>query len=79
VNVILRDQRAILTVCTPEVEVQDLCDVTVSLPHLIGGQGVLASFPLPLDQAEETALQASASIVCDAIQELDAATTGGES
>jgi L-lactate dehydrogenase len=71
VNAILSDQRSILTVCTPEARVLDLCDVTVSLPHLVGGAGVLASFPLPLNQEEETKLRASAQIVCDAIEELD--------
>jgi L-lactate dehydrogenase len=72
VDAILRDQRSILTVCTPEARVLDLCDVTISLPHLIGGRGVLASFPLPLDTDEEAKLRASAQIVCDAIEELDA-------
>jgi L-lactate dehydrogenase len=72
VDAILRDRRSILTVCTREAQVMNVCDVTISLPHLIGGQGVLASFPLPLDREEETALQASAQVVCDALDELDA-------
>jgi L-lactate dehydrogenase len=71
VDAILRDQRAILTVCTPKVEVLGVCDVTISLPHLVGGEGILASFPLPLNQEEEAALQASAGVVCAAIGELD--------
>jgi L-lactate dehydrogenase len=72
VQTILRDQRSILTVCTPEVEVLEVCDVTVSLPHLVGGEGVLASFPLPLSEGEQTRLQASAQAICDAIEALDA-------
>jgi L-lactate dehydrogenase len=72
VDAILRDQRSILTVCTLEARVLDVCDVTISLPHLIGGEGVLASFPLPLNETEEADLRASAQIVCDAIEELDA-------
>jgi L-lactate dehydrogenase len=72
VDAILRDQRSILTVCTPEARVLDLCDVTISLPHLVGGEGVLASFPLPLSEEEKAKLQASAQIVCDAIEGLDA-------
>jgi L-lactate dehydrogenase len=72
VDTILRDQRSIFTVCTPEVQVLDVCDVTISLPHLVGGQGVLASFPLPLAASEQDALQASAQVVCDATAELDA-------
>jgi L-lactate dehydrogenase len=75
-NAILRDQRAILTVCTPEARVQNVCDVTISLPHLIGGQGVLASFPLPLNGEEAAALQASAEVVCQAIEDLDAKREG---
>ena len=72
VNVILRDQRSILTVCTSVAEIVGVCDVTISLPHLIGGEGVLASFPLPLSQEEQAMLHASAEIVCQAIEDLDA-------
>lgn len=72
VDVILRDQRAILTVSTPVAEVLEVCDVTISLPHLIGGEGVLATFPLPLEPDEERALRASAQVVCKAIADLDA-------
>ena len=71
-DAIVRDQRSILTVCTPVVEVLGVCDVTIALPHLVGGEGVLASFPLPLDEAEEAALRASAEVVCEAIEALDA-------
>ena len=72
VDVILRDQRAILTISTPVAQVLDVCDVTISLPHLLGGEGVLATFPLPLHRDEEIALQASAQVVCNAIADLDA-------
>lgn len=41
-----------------------MCDVTISLPYLVGAEGVLASFPLPLSQDEEARLQASAAMVC---------------
>jgi len=71
VDAILRDRRSILTVCTQEAKVVDVCDVTISLPHLVGGDGVLASFPLPLSGEEEGALRASAEVVCDAIAALD--------
>jgi L-lactate dehydrogenase len=71
-DAVLRDERSILTVCTPVAEVAGVCDVTIALPHLVGGQGTLASFPLPLSEEEEARLQASAKVVCDAIRELDA-------
>jgi L-lactate dehydrogenase len=70
VDAILSDQRAILTVSTTVAEICGVCDVTVSLPHLLGGSGVLASFPLPLNEREQAKLQRSAEIVCEAIEEL---------
>jgi L-lactate dehydrogenase len=72
VGVILHDQRSILTVSTRAAEVAGVCDVTLSLPHLVGGQGILASFPPPLSPEEHQALQASAEVLCRAMEELDA-------
>lgn len=72
-DAILRDQRSILTVCTPVAEIGGVCDVTIALPHLVGGEGILASFPLPLSEEEADELRASAQVVCDAIEELDSA------
>jgi L-lactate dehydrogenase len=71
VNVILLDQRAIMTVCTPQAEVAGVKDVTVSLPHLVGGQGVIATLPITLDREETVALQASARTVRGAIDSLN--------
>jgi L-lactate dehydrogenase len=68
---ILQDQRSILTVCTPTAEVAGVADVTVSLPHLVGGEGVLDTFPMALSAEEEQALSRSAGIVREAIQSLD--------
>lgn len=70
IEVILRDQRAILTVCTPVPEAAGVKDVTVALPHLVGGQGILATFEPILDDAERDALGASARIIRDAIDSL---------
>jgi L-lactate dehydrogenase len=72
----LRDQRSILTVCTPVGEILGVCDVTLSLPHLVGSEGVLATFPLPLDEAESAALKTSAQVVCQAIEEVVATRVG---
>src|SRR5262245_33078569 len=41
VNAVLHDQRAILTVCAPTADVAGVRDVTIALPRLVGGQGVL--------------------------------------
>ena len=75
VDVILHDQRSILTVCTPIGQVFGVCDVTVSLPHLLGGAGILETFPLSLSLEEQSALQASAELVCKVIQNLDSEAT----
>ena len=53
VDVLLHDQRAILTICTPIQGVPEFEGVTLALPHLVGGEGVLATIPLPLDAAEQ--------------------------
>lgn len=71
VNVILRDQRAILTVCTRTEEIAGVKDVTAALPRLVGGDGVLATFALPLNDKEQSALHASASVIRQAIDELE--------
>jgi L-lactate dehydrogenase len=70
VNVILRDQRSILTVCTPVQEVAGVKDVTVALPHIVGGNGIIATFPPPLSVDEQIRLNASAATVRKAIDEL---------
>lgn len=70
VNTILSDQRSILTVCTPAAEVAGVQDVTVALPRLLGGTGVLDDFPLPLSESENAALARSVGIVRAAIDSL---------
>jgi len=70
VNVIVRDQRAILTVCTPMDEVVGVPDVTVALPNVIGGQGVISTCLFELSDEERERLRASAQIVRDALDEL---------
>lgn len=73
VGVILGNRRSIMTVCSPVPEVVDVKDVTVSLPHLVGGSGVMATFPPVLNDAECELLRRSATIIRDAISELDEA------
>lgn len=67
---VLQDRRAIMTVCTPMPEIAGVQDVTVSLPHLVGGGGVLDTFPLPLNEQETNSLRNSAQIIRDAITAL---------
>ena len=71
-EVILGDQRSFLTVCTPVEDVGGVKDVTVSLPHLVGGTGILDTLQLPLalNAEEEEGLRNSAQIVKQAYQGL---------
>jgi L-lactate dehydrogenase len=71
VDAVLHDQRAILTVCAPASTVAGVADVTVALPRLVGGQGVLETFPLPLDDEESARLHDSAGVIRKALDELD--------
>lgn len=70
VEVILHDQRSILTVCTITADVQGIRDVTVSLPRLVGGNGVQQTFPLPLNESEQLRLKDSAAIIRQAVDDL---------
>jgi L-lactate dehydrogenase len=72
VDAILRDQRSVLTVCTPSRRVAGVDDVTVSLPQVVGGGGALETLPLALPPEEERALARSAGIVRAAIDGLTA-------
>ena len=67
VESVIEDQRTILTVCAPTEDVAGVKDVTLALPRLVGGEGILASFPQPLSDDEEAALHRSATIIRDAI------------
>lgn len=73
VEVMLRDQRSILTVCTPVAEIAGVKDVTVSLPNLMGGNGIISTFFPDLSEKEYHELQVSASIIRSALDELEEA------
>lgn len=70
VEVILQDERSLLTVCTPMPDVADVKDVTVSVPNLVGGDGVIETFFPRLNEAETEALRASAQVVRAVIEKL---------
>jgi L-lactate dehydrogenase len=71
VEVILQGERSILTVCTPMADVVGVKEVTVSLPNLVGGDGILKTFSPNLNETETIALRASAQIVRSVIDELE--------
>ncbi|MBC8171464.1 MAG: L-lactate dehydrogenase [Anaerolineae bacterium] len=73
VDVIIHDQRSILTVCTPQADIAGVKDVTVALPHLIGGDGIIETFALALSPDEQQQLHASAALIRQLIDDLDRA------
>lgn len=69
-DVLLHDQRAILSICARITGVPDCEGVTLALPHLVGGDGALATIPLVLDETERTGLRRSAGILREALDSL---------
>jgi L-lactate dehydrogenase len=72
VDVLLHDQRAILTICALINNVPGCDGITLALPHLVGGHGALATIPLAMNDAEAKALRRSADILREAIESLKA-------
>ena len=70
VEVILQDERSILTVCTPTEDVAGVKNVTVSLPNLLGGEGIIKTFFPNLNESETGLLHNSAQVVRSVIDEL---------
>jgi L-lactate dehydrogenase len=71
VDVLIHDQRAILTICARVRCVPDCDGVTLALPHLVGGDGVLATIPLALDVTEREGLRRSANVLREAMASLN--------
>jgi len=75
-DVIAHDHHAILTICSPMEDVYGIKDVTVSLPHLLRAEGVMGTLPLNLNEEETQALQRSAKIIRDRIDEYEVSIKG---
>ncbi|MDP2304127.1 MAG: L-lactate dehydrogenase [Ignavibacteria bacterium] len=71
VDVINRDNRAVLTVSTFKEDVEGIKNVTLSLPHLIGGEGDLGVLPIRLNVKEKSLLKSSAQIIREKIDEYE--------
>lgn len=71
VDVINRDNRAVLTVSVLTEDVEGIKNVTLSLPHLIGGEGDLGSLPLRINVQERKLLRRSAEIIKSKIDEYE--------
>jgi len=72
VDVITHDQRSILTICTPQAQIAGVEDVTVSMPHMLGGDGVIGQHhPLQLSDDEQEKLHHSAALIRQLITDLE--------
>ncbi|MGQ0604252.1 MAG: L-lactate dehydrogenase [Anaerolineales bacterium] len=71
VQAVLGDQRAILSVCTRLDEIEGVRDVTLSVPHLVGGPGIIGALSVPLDAGERARLKASATVIREALTALN--------
>lgn len=71
-DVILHDQRSIMTICTPQTSIAGVEDVTVSMPHMLGGNGVIGSHhPLKLSDTEQEKLHNSATLIRKMITDIE--------
>jgi L-lactate dehydrogenase len=70
VDVLLHDQRAVLTICSRMEDLPGCEGITLSLPQLVGGQGAMGAIHLPLDETEHDALLRSAGVLRDAVESL---------
>lgn len=63
VRAILNDERAMLTVSALNEEVEGVPEVALSLPRIVGRQGIVATLPVKLGMEEREALRKSAEIL----------------
>jgi L-lactate dehydrogenase len=70
-DAVLHNQRSVLTVCLPAADVYGVHNTTVSMPRLVGGAGVIETFPLPLSEKEQALLRQSATVIRNTIDEME--------
>ena len=71
VDVILHDQRSILTVSTMTSLTGGVADVSISMPNLVGGNGIIETLPMPLNTEESSELKRSAEILKTEIEKIN--------
>src|SRR5438552_6996185 len=71
VEVLIHDQRAVLTISSDSSGVPYCEDATLSLPRLLGGESVITTIPLSLNTSEREGLRRSAGILRDAVTALN--------
>jgi L-lactate dehydrogenase len=71
VEAVLRDQHSVMTVSVPLEGRLGVTDMSLSLPAVVGRNGVEAVLELPLEQSELAAFQAAGQVLKDRLAELD--------
>jgi L-lactate dehydrogenase len=70
VESVLRDQHTVMTVSSPLSGQYGVSDIAVSMPAIVGRQGVEEVLTLPLSESELTAFQSSAQTLKDRLAEV---------
>lgn len=71
VDVINRNNRAVLTVSTFNNDIEGISNVTLSLPHLIGSEGDLGALPIKINLKEKQLLKNSAQVIKSKLNEYE--------
>ncbi|AIS51436.1 L-lactate dehydrogenase Ldh [Thermoanaerobacter kivui] len=71
VEAIFRDENSILTVSSPLTGQYGVTDVALSLPSVVGRNGIVNILELPLSEEEIAAFKRSAEVISRVTQELD--------
>ncbi|HEU5012786.1 MAG TPA: L-lactate dehydrogenase [Roseiflexaceae bacterium] len=70
VEAVLRDQNTVLTVSSPMSGQYGVEGISLSLPTIVGRDGIMEVLPLPLSTAEQEAFQASAQTLKDRLAQI---------
>ena len=69
-GVILHDQRSILTVSVPFEDWNKGLKISMSMPYILGGPGIIRGIPLKLNDKESKELEKSRNIIASALGDL---------
>ena len=64
---IINDESSVLTCCTPLAEVENITDITLSLPQIVSANGIKKTLYPELDDNEKNLLRESADIIRTAV------------
>jgi L-lactate dehydrogenase len=70
-DVILHDQRSILTLSVPIMSNSNGINLSISMPYIVGGSGIINSLPLKLNNREEEELEISSEVIASALKNLE--------